>query len=169
MVARAGAEGTMGQQASRCLYPDNVSACALGRPGQDNELVTHFDVTRAHSDSCIQEICVHKTPPGGVLKGPQRDLPGGSKLERTVRRRLFDEDPALNLWVVKEGTSFSPLQHHGLGQVSAVREAFRPAPLALRLGFVSPDGNSSSPGQMSYVSPHKVQVNFSHAARVGGA
>lgn len=134
----------MGQQASRCLChavnPDHLSACALGldRPGQD-ELVTNFD-SLGQTDSCIGDLQLNIRTPQGVIKEPFRDMPAGSKFERTVRRRLFEEDQALSLWAQKDGAVHDPL----LPTIVA-REGARPCPLAMRLGFVSPEPAMTHP------------------------
>lgn len=168
----------MGQQASRCLChamnPEHLSACALGlgRPGQDNELVTKFD-SRGQTDSCIRDFHFGLRTPQGVLdKEPFRDLQGGAKFDRTVRRRLFEEDQALSLWAQKDGSLHEPLLH----TAGVPREGIRPYPLAMRLGFVSPEpamtlppgrggsspegiaGRSPPPGASSSRSPALVQA-----------
>merc|ERR1740117_2622086 len=120
----------MGQQASRCLWvnPDYLTACALGvgRSGQENELVTNFDNTRAYSDSAIYENHGNVKTPQGVFTAKHSDAPGAAaKLERTVRRRLFEEDPVLNLRTLQEKSPLSPVWPCG-SRVATSCEGLRP-------------------------------------------
>lgn len=144
----------MGQQASRCLChavnPEHLSACALGlgRPGQESELVTNFD-TRGQTE--LQDALHNfniRTPQGVLDKDLLRDLPQG-KLDRTVRRRLFEEDQALSLWAQRDGAVHEPL----LPSIGVAREGVRPYPLAIRLGFVSPEPAVGQPPARCCVSP----------------
>lgn len=153
----------MGQQAvgqQQASVWDGLNACALGigRPGHEHELVTSFN---------SRENCNFRTPQA-VLSEMRKDP---SQYEKTVRRRLFDEEQALLSPLFPSGSPASPV----VGGVA--REAARRPPLALRLGFATPEqGGMQTPshspvyaGVYSPIRGKQMQSNFSNAARVGGA
>mmetsp|Transcript_38948 Transcript_38948/g.61628 ORF Transcript_38948/g.61628 Transcript_38948/m.61628 type:complete len:133 (+) Transcript_38948:111-509(+) len=130
----------MGQQMPKlCLChavnAEHLTSCVYGasRLGE-NELVTTLD------NNHYAGQYLTRTPQNYY----QPDA--AARQERTVRRKLFEEDPMLVLWATQDGCVHEPLLFPRSSSLSSTsnstQDVFTP-PLALRLGLVSPERDGS--------------------------